>query len=174
MFGNPRMTMVLGSALLLAACATAPRDIETPTGQVPGMVSGPFVVLGVADRATSTLNRANALSDFVETVHVDAPLGTQVIVPVLRGWTLGYGSTDPADHSPQPAPESTFRWNSEDHHFGIGMVNIAVIDLNAAVPGAISQSATVQISARLNDDNGDDKWWGVVRYELIFLGPAAR
>jgi hypothetical protein len=159
-------------ALGVSACATSPRQIETPTGPVLGTVTGPFVVLGVADKATGTLNRPNGANDFIETVHVDAPLGTTVIVPVLRGWELGYGSTSPANLTQQPLPESTFTWSSADHHFGIGNVNVAVIDIDAAAPGATTQSATVQVAARLNDDNGDDPWWGVIRYELIFLGPA--
>ena len=171
MTGNLKLfTSALALSMSLSACVTSPRDIETPTGRAAGMVSGPFVVLAVADKATSTLNRANALSPFIETVRVDAPAGTEVIVPVLRGWELGYGSTDPADLSPMPLQESTFNWQSEDHNWGIGMVNIAVTDIDALAPGATSQSATIQVSARLHDDNADDKWWGVIRYQLIFLG----
>lgn len=167
-----RSALSLIFALSLSACVTSPREVETPTGPVLGTVTGPFVILGVADKATGTMNRPDGRTTFIETVRVDAPVGTEVIVPVLRGWELGYGSTTPADITQQPLPESTFTWNAADHHLGMGNVNIAVTDINAAAPGATTQSATIQIAARLNDDNGDDPWWGVVRYELIFLGRA--
>jgi hypothetical protein len=173
MFGSAKSRNVgLASMLLLAACTTSPRDIETPTGPVPGMITGRFVILGVADRATAAPNQPNGAAHFVETVDIDVPVGTEVILPALRGFDIGYGSTDPADLSPMPLPESTFSWRHEDHHFGVARVNVAVVDIDAAAPGASPQHARIQVGLRPNDDNGDDKWWGVVRYQLIFLGRA--
>lgn len=169
MIGNRNLSFALFASLALFACATSPRDIETPTGPIPGMVSGPLIVLGVADRATSTLSRPNAQT-FIETVDIEVPLGTRVIIPVVRGFDLGFGSTNPQDLSPMPLPESVFTWNHTDHHFGMQAINIAVVDIDAPAPGATTQHARIQIGARLSDDNGDDSWWGVVRYQLIYLG----
>jgi hypothetical protein len=168
----PGRAAIAGALVLIAACSTSPREIQTPNGAVAGQVNGPFVVLGVASRATSTLSRPNG-NTFVQTVRLlDVPAGTEVIVPTITGWDLGYGSTTPADLSGQTTPESTFDWNPADHHLGLARIDISVTDIDAPAPGATSQSATLRIGAQLADVNGDDPWWGVIRYQLIFLGRA--
>jgi len=157
---------------LLAGCSTSPREIQTPTGAIRGQVNGPFVVLGVASRATSSLNRPNGMTAFIQTVRIDVPAGTEVVVPALIGWDLGYGSTLPADLSGQVTPESTFTWTPTDRSLGMARVDISVTDIDALAPGATTQSATLRIGMQLADSHGDDPWWGVVRYQLIFLGRA--
>lgn len=158
------------AALLLSACETSPRDFETPTGPVSGDIAGPLVILGVASRATSTLNRPNADQPFEEEVKVNVPVGTEAIIPTVRGWTLGYGSLDPADQSPQPDPNGSLSWKPEDHHLGLATVNVAVSDIDAPDVANGTQTATIVVSAWLTDDNTDDKWFGTIRYNLIYLG----
>jgi hypothetical protein len=168
----PRGTAILGALIFIAGCSTSGRDIQTPTGAVSGQVNGPFVVLGVASRATSTLSRPNG-ETFLQTVRLlDVPAGTEVIVPTVTGWDLGYGSTAPADLSGQTTPESTFHWNATDHHLGFARIDVSVVDIDALAPGATTQTATLRIGAQLADGNGDDPWWGVIRYQLIYLGRA--
>src|SRR3954468_2530261 len=98
------LACILSLSTLIASCESSPRDIETPEGAVSGAVNGPFVILGVMDKATSTLNRPNGSQSFVETIKIDVPLGTQVIVPSMRGWDLAYGSSNPANLSATPKP----------------------------------------------------------------------
>lgn len=168
-----RQTVILGAAALtmismLSACASAPRDFETPTGPRPGNQSGPWIVLGVVSLNTSTLNRSSAHGIFEETVTVNVPPGTELIVPAMRGWVVGFGSTDPEDLS----TVTEGRWNSDDHHLGMAFINVAVADINAADTSTSppTQTATVKVTAVLSDHNADDRWFGSVNYTLICLG----
>lgn len=167
---------IFGTALLVAmaflsGCATGPRPLETPSGPSTADATGPFTVIGVISRATSTLNRPNANPYFAEDVLVQVPTGTELIVPAVRGWRLGFGSLEPADLSVNPAPETS--WNADDHYFGSALVNVYVKDVNAPDASG-SQSATVTVQIALHDINGDDPWWGLVNYSLICLKRESR
>ena len=167
---SSRLRFIALIALLTVAACASDRDIQTPVGPVSGQVAGQFIVLGVAFKATSTGNRPNAGTVFRETVDLDVPAGTEVIVPALTGWDIGFGSTDPEDLSPQAAPESVFNWRATDHHYGWSRVGVVVRDIDALAPGATTQRARIEVQATLTDNNLDDPWWGVIRYQLIFLG----
>ena len=158
------------SAVLLAttSCATMDRPIESPTGPIQGVKTGPYVVLGVGNKTTS-LHAGSAKSLLQETVDIQAPVGTEVIVPAITEWSLGYGTTDPQDLSGVPTGQPV-TWHSEDHNFGYGHAKVEVIDIDAAAPGATFQSAKVQVIIMLSDENSDDTMFGVVGYQLIFLG----
>jgi hypothetical protein len=156
-----------------AACATGPRPIMTPQGERAADQNGPFVILGVISRATSTLHRSNADTPFEETVTLNVPVGTQLIIPALRGYGIGYGSTTPEDLSPDPGPAGTAVWHSTDHHLGVASVNIWVDRVNAVDNSSTpaTQTAVIKVRAWLTDDNHDDAWWALATYTLLCLGP---
>src|SRR4051794_20163329 len=85
------------------ACATSPRDLETPAGPRTGDQLVPFEILGVLSRGTSTLHRSNARDAYEETFTVSIPPGTEIIVPAIRGWSMGFGRTTPEDTSNVPS-----------------------------------------------------------------------
>lgn len=164
------MRAFLSAVLLLVAtsCTSMDRAIESPTGPIQGVKAGPYVVLGVGNKTTS-LHAGDAKSLLEETVDIQAPVGTEVIVPAITEWSLGYGSTDPQDMSGVPTGQKV-TWHSEDHNFGYGHAKVEVTDIDAAAPGATFQSAKVRVIIMLSDDNSDDSMFGVVGYHLIFLG----
>jgi hypothetical protein len=96
------------------------------------------------------------------------PPGTEIILPTIRGWSLGFGNTTPADTS----TVGSFTWNPDDHHLGIAELNISVGRINAVDTATTppTQTATIRIHALLSDNNGDDQWWATVNYNLICLG----
>ena len=159
---------------LLPSCATGPRDLETPQGPRPADQVGPFVILGVVSRNTSTLHRSDARTTFSENHTVNVPPGTQLIIPAMRGWAIGYGSTTPDDLSQQPDINSTVTWHSADHHLGMAYLNIYVDRINAVdnTTTPATQTAVITVSGLLTDDNFDDGWWGTVNYTLLCLGVA--
>jgi len=104
-----RLCGLVCALVTLAACSTSDREIQTPSGGRQGEGTGPLIVLGVVSKATSTKSVPNAQNAFEEIFTVNVPPGTEIIVPALSGWTLGYGSTTPEDLSPQTAPGSKFQ-----------------------------------------------------------------
>ena len=157
-------------ALLVSGCATAPREFETPQGPRSGDQLSAFEILGVLSRNTSTLHRPNGQQFFQETVTVNVPPGTDIIVPAMRGYAIGYGRTAPDDLS--ALNTSTFTWFREDHNLGLAALNVFVEDINAVDTSTTppSQTAKITIMALLSDDNGDDGWFGTVNYNLLCLG----
>lgn len=156
----------------LQSCATGPRDYESPIGPISSDQLTPFHILGVISRNTSTLNRSSAHHAFEETITVNIPPGTSLIIPAIRGWVTGYGKTDPEDLSALTSGE-TATWHTADHHLGFQQLNIFVADINAVdfSTSPPTQTATITIQSLLSDDNGDDSWFGDVNYNLICLGP---
>ncbi len=152
----------------LSGCSN-PVNFQTPTGQQPGDQFGPWIILGVLSRSTSTLSRADGRSTFLETTTVNVPPGTELIVPAVRGITTGFGSTEPADLS---VSGGSFEWSTEDHNFGMTMINVSVTDIDAVDTSTTppTQTATINVSALLTDDDGRDRWFGGVNYTLICLG----
>lgn len=164
-------TLCFMAMLLLAGCTSADRTIETPSGgQSAADVGGPLVILGVVPKATSTKNLSGAPESFVEIVEVNVPVGTVAIVPVVTGWSLGFGSVEPDDLSSQPSPNQQFLWHSDDHHLGLARVDLSVQDINAVNPATNTQTATIRVLLRLSDHNTDDAWFGLVTYTLLCLG----
>jgi hypothetical protein len=162
----------IGYLLLLTAglgCSTAPRDFETPAGRRPGDQLGPWIILGVLSRETSTLNRSNARPPFEERVTVNVPPGTELIIPAIQGWITGFGRIEPADLS---TFEGTANWHTDDHHLGLSQMIVTVEDINSADTTTTppTQTARIRIGAVLSDNNGDDPWFGTLRYTLICLG----
>ena len=150
------------------SCATTPPDFETPRGPRSGDQPGPWVILGVLNRNTSSLKRANATEPFQEGVRVDVPVGTELIIPTIRGFGAGYGRTDPEDLS----GGGSFTWHAADHHLGVLYLNVQVVDINAPDNSTTppSQSASLTVTALLADDNLDDQWFGTINYTLLCLG----
>lgn len=159
--------LLLGIIALMVGCSTGSRDIETPEGARGGDQTGPFIVLGVLSRGTSTLHQSNAHNAFSETIKVNVPVGTALIVPAVRGWTMGYGSTTPEDLSGTPGPVT---WHREDHNLGASYFNVFVQDIDAPDPATNTQTATIVVEMLLSDDNSDDDWFGYVNYTLLCLG----
>lgn len=159
--------LVIALALVMVeGCATARRDFETPQGSRSGDQFGPWIVLGVLNRSTSSLNQPSAYNVWEEQITVDVPVGTQIIVPVMRGWVLGAGSATPPDTSLGSA-----KWNSDDHNYGVAYTDISIVDINAPDLATNTQTARIKVELWLADYNGDDPWFGRVNYTLICLGP---
>lgn len=156
-------------SLTLFACSTADRPLETPRGPRPAESTGPLIILGLVSKATSTLKRNDAHQPFDETVTIGVPVGTVAIVPTVRGFTFGYGTTTPEDLA-QSDPAKPLTWHTEDHNFGVQSLNIFVEDIDAPDPNTNTQTAKIHISALLSDDNSDDTWFGYVNYTLLCLG----
>jgi len=165
------LTCVLFS--IAFGCSTGPREIETPQGPRSADQSGPFIVVGVISRSTSTLRRANANSPFEETFTINVPPGTQFVIPAVRGWAAGYGKTVPEDLSPIPDPNASLTWHPNDEHFGLAWFNVFVDRINAVDNSTTppTQTAVIKVTAILGDENLDNEWWGLVNYTLLCLAP---
>jgi hypothetical protein len=155
-------------ALAFSGCTTVPQDIETPSGPVRGDLFEPMQVLGVARRLTRTGNRPNAATQFNETIDINIPVGTETIVPALEGWMVGFGHAEPENIG----EVDSFTWHTDDHNFGLAGVSIKVIDINAPNTRVTppTQTAQIKVFIHLSDKAPDDRWFGVVRYSLMYLG----
>lgn len=168
--------LFLSVVSLFLGCATAPKDLETPSGPVPGDQFGPMEIVGIISKSTTTLNQPNSNRIFEEEISIDVPVGTEIIIPAIRGWRLAYGEVDPNTiESHIGTSAQAPRWTIDDHHFGFGLVNVFVKDVNAPDMRANppKQTATIQVQLILGDDNLDDRWSGMVNYNLICIKPSA-
>jgi hypothetical protein len=142
-------------------------DLETPWGGEEGSMIAPMNVLGVINLTTSTGNRDADNGEFIEHLMVEVPVGTDVIVPCIRGWWIGYGRAvqDNIDEL------SNFTWDPDDHYWGLGTFSIEVVDINAPNTSVEppTQSAQIGVKAFLGDHNHDDPWFGLVQYSLMCL-----
>lgn len=155
----------------LAGCTTATQPIATPTGNVTGIVQGPMVVLGTEARRTST-GKIEDGAEFRVRLSIDVPVGTQVIVPSITGYSVGFGETEPEDINLIDPSAPTYTWKRDDKHFGALQLSVLPVDIDAAAPGATSQTAQFVVLMRLLDGGADDKWWGTISYNLLYLGNA--
>src|SRR6476469_7817604 len=89
------LVLCLLTVLLIAGCATAPKDFETPTGPMPAEQFGSMEIIGIINRSTTSLNESKSNPGFSEEVTVEVPVGTEFIIPSVRGWSLAYGELDP-------------------------------------------------------------------------------
>lgn len=164
--------LLLVAVACAVSCSTGDRQIETPQGTRSADQTGPWEILGVISRNTSSLSQPNGRDGFSEDIKINVPPGTQIIIPALRGYLFGYGSTDPADLSTPGATDQRPNWHTEDHNLGYAAINIFVKDIdavdNSTTPA--TQTATVTIQANISDENGDDNWWADVNYNLLCLG----
>lgn len=162
--------MLLGMSALLGGCGTAPKDWESPLGPLGGDQFGAMEIIGISSKVTVTLNRPDARSAFVEDVTVDVPVGTEFIVPSIRGWRLAYGSLEP-DTIQGHAADPNALWHSADRPFGVAAANVFVKDINApdTSTNPATQTAVIEVTLDLADYNLDDRWFGLVNYSLIFL-----
>jgi hypothetical protein len=159
--------------LVCGSCSSGPREIETPQGPRSADQNGPFIILGVISRNTSTLSQPDAKQEFKETITVNVPPGTQIIIPAVRGWFAGYGKTIPEDYFTQQSnPNSKLNWQHNDEHFGLAWFNVLVDDINAvdSTTSPPTQTAEITITAILGDENLDNRWWASVNYNLLCLG----
>ena len=170
-----RISIASGLALtiVLYGCASEPKPFETPAGASEGQQFGDMEIIGIANHATTSLNRPNFFNPpFDEDVTIDVPVGTEFIIPSIRGWRLVYGELTPNSVDAHlDKPGATALWKSADHHFGQGAVNVFVEDVNAPDLSVTppKQTARLKVSMGLSDFNGDDRWFGLVNYSLIFL-----
>jgi len=164
------LVLCLLTVFLIAGCATAPKDFETPTGPMPAEQFGSMEIIGIINRSTTSLNESKSNPGFSEEVTVEVPVGTEFIIPSVRGWSLAYGELDPNTVEAHIGLANA-SWKSEDHHFGISNVNIFVKDINAPDLSANppKQTAMLDVSLNLGDYNLDDKWFGEVNYTLLCL-----
>ena len=162
--------LALISLCILWSCGTGDRQIETPQGTRTADQVGPWEILGVISKATSTLKQSNAHTAFTEDIKINVPPGTQIIIPAMRGYSFGYGSTTPDDLSTDPNQKAT--WHTEDHNLGHAEINIYVKDIDA-VDNSVTpatQTATITVTALVSDENGDDDRWAYTNYNLLCLG----
>jgi len=156
----------------LFACDSADRPIETPTGpQMP--VFRDMHVIGIIRRTTITGNQKfNAIPSgepirfSSEDYEIEVPVGTQLIVPAIKGWVTAYGKTTPDNIEDILA--DGFTWTIEDHHLAMQSVDVNVTDINA--PDGDRQTANIKVTMLLRDVNSDDPWFGIVGYHLICFG----
>lgn len=151
---------------------TNERFIETPFGPVVGTISERLEVLGISSYLTQTGNRPNARSQWEEIVDIsNVPVGTITIMTSIDKWILGYGELDPELLDPLN-PNVNPGWNGVDHHIGLGRVQVTVVDINSPdlSQSPPRQSARIVIKLNFLDYNGDDRWFGMVGFSLIFLG----
>jgi hypothetical protein len=163
--------MKLGTAarcLLAAALASAPAIAAAATRPLPttdgrsasGLLHNNFDIVGVEKRETGTGAIPSGTTEFSFIEEVPLAPRTVVTVAVLEGWDLGFGRTPP----PALGSATPFNWDRQDRYLGVARVDVAVV-------GYVRGAARVRITMRLTDTNGDDPWWGVVRYHLLHLGP---
>ncbi len=162
--------ILLVNILFLAGCGTKDRDIETPIGSRPGDQFGGFEIIGISSKTSATGNLNDAHTQFNEKLTINVPVGTFIIIPAVRGWLTGFGTINPSDLSNINDLNGTIKWNSDDHHLGIQSFNVYVDHISAADTVANTQSAVIGFSGILSDYNSDDKWFGIINYDLIFLG----
>jgi hypothetical protein len=159
---------LLAAALFVLVCQASPRSAladeraipRTDTTAATPRIYGPLTILAVESRVVRTGAR-RALGNnlpWSSTERLALPAGTVAVLPVLSGWRLAYGDPPPPDRIAAP---------NDDHHFGIGHVDVSVIAFESA--GTV---VLVRTDVWLTDWNQDDRWWGEVRYHLFYLGPA--
>jgi hypothetical protein len=154
----------------LQGCAsTGPAKIATVEGNLPtGILDRALEIVGIVSLETKSGNVSSANSTHFVQATVEVPVGTAVIVPMLDGWLLGYGSAQP-----DPAnPENAIQWTPEDQNWGLGRVSITVTRLNPpnTVASPPVQTAELSIAFHLGDDGLDDPWFGAASYSLLCLG----
>lgn len=145
--------------------STFVRDIPTVTGQKPGEVFGAFQILGVSRRLTETGNQVKANNIYSERVILSVPVGTQMIIPSIDKWVLGYGE-DTRDNP------NELKWNQDQARFGMGNVAVRVLevgqpDLKSDPP---KQQASIGVYVYLSDQTAMKPWFGKIHYHLIHLG----
>ena len=151
---------------------TNERLIETPSGPIVGTITERLEILGISSYLTQTGNRPNARSQWEEVVNINnVPVGTITIITSIDKWVLAYGSLDPELLDPLNENVNP-QWNGVDHHIGMGRVQVTVVDINSAdfSQSPPRQSAQIRIKFNLLDNNGDDRWFGMVGFSLTFLG----
>jgi hypothetical protein len=126
---------------------------------------GRFVVLRVTSRVASTGTRSTASTEVFFEESVPVPPCTVFVIPVLSGHELGYG-TLVGDAS----RGTDFSWGPDerDRWFGRGRIDLWVDGFEGA---DADRRVRVRARAVLSDKDGADRWWGVVRYQLLFIGP---
>ena len=158
---------VLAFLTLGCEAQTEPITITTVEGKVPsGQIFQNLKILGIVQLETHTDNRSDAKDGlFVTRSRVQIPVGTQLIIPVVNGWSVGFGKVSDKG-------ENVFTWSPEDHHYGLQQLAVFVDRISPpdqnSVP--VKQSASIGVEFYLSDKNHDDKWFGTANYTLICLG----
>ena len=90
------------------------------------------------------------------------PAETDMVVPLLSGWSLGYGELL---IDPEPGD---LLWGGTTNQFGVGQVSVLVVGLSAG-PTPEFKQASILVTLGLRDQGGDDYWFGSVDYTLLCL-----
>lgn len=148
---------------IAAGCGTVERGIETPFGPTPdGKVFTNLQVIGILNLETGSGNQTDSFTEFTTTALVEVPVGTVLIVPAVRGWSLAFGELEP--------DLSGIKYN--DHHYGVGGVKVMVTKVNPVntVVTPPTQTAEITLQMALADHSQDDRWFGTIAYTLICFG----
>jgi len=155
--------------------STQERLIETPVGSKLGKIFEHLEVLGIGSFITQSGNLPNAKNLFTEAVDVEVPVGTVAVIPSPNLWLLGHGNLQPEFMDPLDENQHQL-WNPDDHHWGAGAFQVSVIGVNAPdfSQNPPKQTAHLHVNMLLSDINGDDSWFGIAGYTLIYIGKPPR
>lgn len=166
------IALAAGSLLIAAlggCAATRPETIATVEGPATsGVVARRLEILGMLKLSTVSGNLADASNSHFVQALVEVPVGTALIMPALTGWMLGFGSAQP-----NPAnPDAEINWTTDDDNWGLGSVEVSVVQINPpnSVVQPTTQTAELSIRFYLSDDDQDDPWFGAASYTLLCLG----
>lgn len=151
--------------------ATSDRRIETPVGSKVGKLFEKLEILGISSLLTQSLNQPNGLAPYEQTINIDVPVGTSAIVPMVNLWLLGHGRLRPDQLDPLDDNQH-IEWDATDRPWALGKIQVSVVDIDAPdlARNPPTQSARLKVYMRLIDYNGDDPWFGLAGFTLMFLG----
>jgi hypothetical protein len=150
-----RLTVAAALAGLIAACTTLESPTLTPLGQAPSDLLEPLEIVGVSEPVSESVSGASPASA-PPSRTVAVPAGTEIVVPVFRGWRLQAG---PEGGSPT------------DHNLGMAWATVSVTaiqppDLTRTPP---TQTASVASGTLLSGPAGTEAWSGRIDYQLLCL-----
>lgn len=142
-------------AVPAAAVAASRTILDTTRANTQSFRYGNFIVVGAVSRTIRTGPVTSGRFIWETTEQLPLAPGTLFVIPMLSGWQLAYGEPIRNGHRPNPT----------DHHWGEGIAQVEVVALDL-------RRVSVRVRMWLVDWNRDDRWWGEVQYNLLFLGPA--
>lgn len=172
-----RLSRVLSLVAVVVSCSGCigvERRIETQAGP-QFVVSRAMDIVGVIRRTATSGNQRGGTGKASFDEYIGVPVGTDVIVPAVHGWTIGFGSLDPDDLSMvESTGELTMSIRPGHRPLGAAHVAVSVVDINApsgafGFSTTLGQVARIQHDFLLTDGNHDDSWFGIVSYHLICL-----
>jgi hypothetical protein len=157
---------------------TADHLLKDRNGDDPWFVGSDFSVLAFAPQPqldsagvasveiAGFLNRVTRLNGspgeglLTDVFEVDVPADTDDVIPLVRGWALGYGDLV------QDPNTATIIWDRTEQNFGVGQVGVFVRGLREG-PTPLFKRATLVVSIGLRDRGVNDAWFGNIAYTLL-------